>query len=51
MHVDPVCGVIIEKSNPEFQTMFAGRKFFFCSEECQKEFEDRPEEYVEPVAA
>jgi YHS domain-containing protein len=51
MNIDPVCGMIIDDNNREFQTMYAGRKFFFCSEECRKEFEERPEEYVEPAAA
>jgi YHS domain-containing protein len=51
MNIDPVCGMIIDDNNREVQTMYAGRKFFFCSEECRKEFEDRPEEYVEPAAA
>jgi YHS domain-containing protein len=51
MNIDPVCGMIIDDNNRDVQTMYAGRKFFFCSEECRKEFEDRPEEYVEPAAA
>jgi YHS domain-containing protein len=51
MTIDPVCGRIIEERKPEFQTMFAGKKYFFCSEECRKEFEERPDEYVESVAA
>ena len=51
MTIDPVCGMIIEERKPEFQTMFAGRKYFFCSEECRKEFEDRPSDYVEAEVA
>jgi YHS domain-containing protein len=30
--------------------MFAGRKYFFCSEDCRKEFENEPEEYLETAA-
>jgi YHS domain-containing protein len=42
---------IDEKSDAGLQTQFAGRKYFFCSEECRKEFEADPGEYVETVAA
>ncbi|HWY22929.1 MAG TPA: YHS domain-containing protein [Candidatus Acidoferrum sp.] len=52
MTTDPVCGMKVdEKRNSEFQSQFAGRKYFFCSEECQKEFEADPNEYVETAAA
>lgn len=50
MTTDPVCGRDVDRVNAEFQTMFAGKKFFFCSEECRKEFEERPEDYVETAA-
>jgi YHS domain-containing protein len=52
MTIDPVCGMEIEeKKKGEFQTQFAGRKYFFCSEECRKEFEDDPGGYMETAAA
>jgi YHS domain-containing protein len=50
MTTDPVCGTEIDEMHPEFKTQFAGRKYFFCSEECRKEFEERPEEFVETAA-
>jgi YHS domain-containing protein len=50
MTTDPVCGVRIDEQESEFQTMFAGRKYFFCSEDCRKEFENEPEEYLETAA-
>jgi YHS domain-containing protein len=50
MTIDPVCGMNVDEKNPEFETKFAGRKYFFCSEKCQKEFENEPEEYVETAA-
>jgi YHS domain-containing protein len=31
--------------------MFAGKKYFFCSEECRQEFEAEPDAYVETAAA
>ena len=50
MTIDPVCGMEIDEMHPEFQTQFAGRKYFFCSEECRREFGERPEEFVETAA-
>ena len=50
MMTDPVCGTTIDDTKPEFQAQFAGRKYTFCSEECRKEFEERPEEFVEAAA-
>jgi len=40
-----------EKKKSEFQVQFAGRKYFFCSEECRREFEADPGEYLEIAAA
>jgi YHS domain-containing protein len=51
MTTDPVCGMRVDERNPTIQTQFAGKKYFFCSEECRKEFEADPEEYVETAAA
>ena len=42
MTTDPVCGMRVDERESEFRTQFAGKKYFFCSEECRKEFEDRP---------
>ena len=50
MTTDPVCGMRVDEGESEFRTLFAGKKYFFCSEECRKEFEDRPEEYLEIAA-
>lgn len=50
MTTDPVCGMKVDEKHPEFQTQFAGKKYFFCSDECRKEFEERPDEYVETAA-
>jgi Cu+-exporting ATPase len=47
---DPVCGMRVDETESEFQTQFAGKKYFFCSEECRKEFENQPDEYLEPAA-
>jgi P-type Cu+ transporter len=51
MTTDPVCGMKVSENDAQFQSQFAGRKYYFCSEECRKEFEADPGEYVETVAA
>ncbi len=50
MTTDPVCGMKVEEKS-KFQTQFAGKKYFFCSDECRKEFEADPDEFVEIAAA
>ena len=50
MTIDPVCGMDVDENNPEFVTKFAGKKYVFCSENCQKDFEEQPEDYVETAA-
>jgi YHS domain-containing protein len=47
---DPVCGMKIDEKQSEFETKFAGKQYFFCSEECRKEFEDNPGAYLETAA-
>jgi YHS domain-containing protein len=41
----------IDENSSEFQSMYGGKKFYFCSAECKEEFEDRPEEYATAAAA
>ena len=50
MTEDPVCGMDVDEKNAEFQTQVAGKKYFLCSEECKKEFQDKPEDFVETAA-
>ncbi len=48
---DPVCGMKVDEKNSEFSTQFAGKKYFFCSDNCRREFEADPDEFVEIAAA
>lgn len=50
MTTDPVCGARVDEKHPECQTLFAGKKYFFCSDECRKEFEEQPDEFIETAA-
>ena len=51
MTVDPVCGMRVEEKRSEFETQFAGKKYFFCSEECRQAFQADPDEYAAAAAA
>jgi YHS domain-containing protein len=41
---DPVCGLHIEKSG--HTTTYHGEIYYFCSEECQRKFNEDPERYL-----
>ena len=51
MTTDPVCGMKVDDNRGEFHTHFAGKKYFFRSDECRKEFEAEPDAHVETAAA
>jgi YHS domain-containing protein len=44
--IDPVCGMQVNEENAAAMSEYLGRKYFFCSEDCQRKFEQRPEDYV-----
>lgn len=46
MAVDPVCNMEMDETTAEYQSSFAGKTYFFCSEDCYKEFVAHPELYV-----
>jgi YHS domain-containing protein len=45
MELDVVCGMEVAPIRT-MQTEFAGRTFYFCSEECRQRFESAPHEYL-----
>lgn len=51
MAIDPVCGMEVKEDDAKANTQFAGKKYYFCSEDCRTQFEDHPEEYLETAAA
>ncbi|HEY6763664.1 MAG TPA: YHS domain-containing protein [Candidatus Sulfotelmatobacter sp.] len=53
MAIDPVCEMEVneDSAKAKAQTQFAGKKYYFCSEDCRTKFEDSPEDYVEAPAA
>ena len=46
MKRDPVCGLLIDPADA-LRREYHGKSYYFCSELCKREFEDRPDEYAE----
>lgn len=44
-YCDPVCGVEVEPDECDFNTLYAGSMYYFCSLSCQLDFEEEPERY------
>jgi YHS domain-containing protein len=49
MKRDLVCGVFIEPADA-LRLEYHGKTYYFCSHACKREFEDRPDEYAEPIS-
>lgn len=50
---DPVCGGNLDESKAKVaghQSQFQNKTYYFCSEDCQREFEKHPERYVDKDA-
>lgn len=45
--IDPVCLMAVEKEKTTNISEYEGQKFYFCSPECQREFEVNPSKYKE----
>ncbi|OGO41845.1 MAG: hypothetical protein A2137_07155 [Chloroflexi bacterium RBG_16_58_8] len=43
--IDPVCLMIVEKEKTSHVLEYDGQKDYFCSAECQREFEANPKKY------
>jgi YHS domain-containing protein len=46
MTKDPVCNMEVDEAKAEFESQYGGRKYYFCSEQCKKAFEEKPEHYA-----
>ena len=44
--VDPVCGATIDESRAAGKTEYAGEIYYFCSKDCQRNFELAPGRYI-----
>lgn len=44
--VDPVCGMTVDESKAGGKAEYAGQVYFFCSNACQKIFQEDPGIYI-----
>lgn len=50
MTTDPVCKMQIDEKSSKFNSEHAGKKYYFCSEECKETFDEQPEKYARSAA-
>lgn len=43
---DPVCGMPVDPNTVNYQSMYKGNRWYFCSAGCQSKFNKHPEHYV-----
>jgi len=48
--IDPVCGMSVEIKTSEYNTSYAGTRYYFCCAHCQHSFEKEPHKYLEAGA-
>ena len=44
--VDPVCGREVVEKEAAAKTEWAGQTYYFCSEACQRKFEESPKDFA-----
>lgn len=47
---DPVCGMHLMPEDAVAESEYGGQTYYFCSEECQAEFEMDPERYAKSIS-
>ncbi len=52
IRLDPVCGMEVDEVRAEtlgLTSVFKGKTYYFCSEECKEEFDNNPEKFIEEL--
>ncbi|HXH81762.1 MAG TPA: YHS domain-containing protein [Candidatus Tectomicrobia bacterium] len=50
MATDPVCGMEVREQQAAGQAQHQGRTYYFCSTDCQRQFQNDPERYARQTA-
>lgn len=45
-NTDPVCGMDVDEERATGQSEHGGRRYYFCSEGCKEEFDNRPDRFI-----
>ncbi len=51
---DPVCGMLLDASKAKalgFKSEYQGKTYYFCSDDCKKQFDGAQQHYSEKAAA
>jgi Cu+-exporting ATPase len=46
MELDPVCKMEVNPASAEAQSEWEGTRFYFCSQECKRQFGENPRRYL-----
>ena len=46
MAKDLVCNMDVDERTAKWKTVYKGKTYYFCTEECKKQFDKEPEKYV-----
>jgi YHS domain-containing protein len=46
MQTDPVCGMKVDDQLADSKSQYQGKTYYFCSDECKRKFDQKPESYV-----
>ncbi len=46
MNIDVVCGMKVDEEQAAGTSEYLNRTYYFCSEDCQHKFEQKPEQYI-----
>jgi len=49
MTKDPVCGMKIDEKQTKYKTRYKGKNYYFCSQRCKNDFDEKPEKYLAAV--
>ena len=50
-HIDPVCGMTVERERAAGTVLHSGTEYYFCSPACVERFKATPDVYVNAAAA
>lgn len=43
---DPVCKMNVDKNKTKYSSEYKDKKYYFCSEDCMKNFNEEPKKYI-----
>ncbi len=46
MAKDPVCSMKVDEAKATYTSTYQGKTYYFCSADCKKAFDLKPEKYV-----